>query len=470
MSEGEINNVGFFTREFDLAHSSNMAIKYPLASKITWTKNVTYGELVLLQLRVNDSDNSDLLSGGIMNYTWVPASGNPGDLGTVTPSGLVSDLGTGEYSVPLNTTKLASNGQFEILLNWSKDFYDSINQVFTLNVIYTTELFSSDAPGLDVPQGYDAELHVYFEDMKFNGIENAIITCNWTQDDYSISPDIGNPGHYTLVLETDDAVLDTHVVHINASKDFHETRTIILSVQVRELHTSAIPSTSLLSLPVGYTTSFTITYTDTDFNTPILGANDSIECDWPYYSVDETAIPGVYEVTIISMDNDVLDTYDVRFNVTRYGAQNHTFVISLELRTHLTSFYLLNPIDPTPYTGNITFVVVYEDVDTGSGIISSNVSIRVETKDVPSLVYELCNGTNPGEYNIIIPAFQWGNVGSENLTIYANWTGETVKYYNKTIFTSVLITSAPTDIFLGQSPLLTPYGLNASVSIILAPY
>jgi len=466
---GSVRNAGYYRRAFAINHYTSASVKYPEGSETSWTYNATYGELVFLQLRVNDSDNGNLLPGGSMTYSWAAGSGQ------------VNDMGTGEYSVSLDTGALSSNGQFGVNIQWSKQYYDSIARTFTINVIYTTELLSSDAPGVDVPRGYDAQLHLNYRDEIGGGIQSAVISCNWTMDSYSVTPEIGSPGSYILSLQTDAVSLASYRVMITARKDFFETRSIILSVQVRELHTSAIPSASLLSLPVGYTTSLTITYTDTDHGTPITGAAGAIRCNWSdihvigdqNYTVAETATPGVYQVTLISKDLDVLRSHSVVFNVQAYGSQNHTFTVTVVLRTHLTSFYFVNPISPTPYTGHIQIYVSYFDFDTGRGIengsyVGYNVRMRATTAGLPGLIFTVTNGTAPGEYIIIISADQWGSVGAKYLTLYANWTGPTVKYFNRTLYTDtgVIITASPTDMFIGQSPVITAYGENISFSLI----
>ncbi len=464
---GAVRNVGFYRRGFTVNHSTQMAVKYPSSSVTSWTYNATYGDLVLLQFRVNDSDRGVMLPGGAMTYSWAAGSGQ------------VADLGTGEYSVTLNTSLLSSNGQFIVNLLWSKTYYDSISKTFTINVIYTSNLFSSDAPGVDVPKGYNATFHVSYTDQKSNAIQNALVSCNWTKDTYSVTPEAGKPGYYDLTLRTSAAPLATYHINITARRDYFATKSIVLSLQVRDLHTSAIPSASLLSVPVGYSASLTITYTDTDHGTPITGAASAISCNWSSihvkgdqnYTVTTTGTPGVYQVTLFSKDSDALRSYAVVFNVLKYGAQNHTFVVTVVLRTHLTSFSLLNAISRTPYTGRVYINVSYFDSDLMVGIQNGStvgyyVKIRVTSSTLPGLKYQVVNGTQPGYYVIIIRADQWGTIGSEPLVIYANWTGPTTKYYDKVISTSASITSSPTDLYIGQSPVITPYGENANFTVI----
>ncbi|MFW9957914.1 MAG: hypothetical protein ACFFCT_07585 [Candidatus Odinarchaeota archaeon] len=464
ISSSEVHNIGFYRRGFDIEHSTQLSVKYPIASRTTWSINVTYGVLVFLQFRVNDSDNGDLLPGGLMTYSW--------DAGI----GSVNDLGTGEYSVTLNTSLLISNGRYDVDFSWSKAYYDSLFDTFTINVIYETEFLSSDAPGIDVASGNTAEIHAYFEDMFANPISGASVVSNWTQG-YTVAPD--GFGNYLLSLDTVGMTLDRYHVLITATKDYYKSRSIILTVDVRELHTSAIPSTSLLSLPVGYTTSFTITYRDTDLQVPISGAAGLIRCNWSdihssgdqNYTVVETGTPGVYQVTIFSMDDDPLESYEVLFMVERYGAQNQSFFVTVELRTHLTSLYLENSVNPTPYTGNITVNLVYYDVDANTGIVNGTtlggfVELSITSPTLASPTFYVASISIGGIYSIHIPANQWLDVGQVTLNFIVNWNGVNPKYYNLTLSTKALITPASTDIFIGESPVVTPYGEDISFSII----
>ncbi|MBD3405207.1 MAG: hypothetical protein GF411_03610 [Candidatus Lokiarchaeota archaeon] len=464
-SSNEIHNIGFFRRSFEIDHSTEMLVKYPIGSETSWSKDVTYGDVVLLQLQINDTDADTLVADGFMTYDWAAGTG------------IVSNMGTGEYSVSLDTTLLSGNGQYPIQLDWSKDNYDSVNEVFILNVIYTTEFFSNDAPGINIPSGYVAEMEVYYEDQLGQPITGASIVTNWTYSSYNVDPVIGQPGYYKISFNTSGVSLGLYDLNITASNDYCESRTIFLSVQVRDVHTSVIRSTSFVSIPVGYTGTLTVTYTDTDANEPIQFAESEISCNWTEfhslgdtnYTVTETS-PGEYTIELISFNDDPLGSFTVIFDIERYGSQNHTFSITVELRTHLTSFELVNPIDPTPYTANVEATVLYYDSDVDAGITNGTLNdfavlINV-TSDGSPITFSVVNGSNPGEYIILVPADQWGAIGERNLTIEIFWTGITEKYEDLVIETSVTITSTPTDIFIGDSPIMTPYLEDLSFSII----
>jgi len=465
ISSSETHNIGFFRRGFGIDHSTQLSIKYPVQSISTWSINVTYGALVFLQLRVTDTDNSALLPGGVMTFS-----------STGWESGTVNDMGTGEYSITFDTSILSSNGGYDIALSWTKANYDSLADTFTINVLYDTNLLSSETPGVDVASGNSADFHLYYEDMQPAPVLGATISCNWTQS-YSVTPD--GSGNYLLSLDTTGMILDIYQVEITASKDYFKSITIIQTVDVRELHTSAIPSDSLLSLPVGYTTTLEITYRDTDLQVPINDAESTISCNWSdihgsgdqNYTVSEIGSTGVYEVILYSMDDDTLGSYEVVFNVDRYGAQNHTFVVTIELRTHLTSLYLENSVDPTAYTGNITINLVYYDVDADTGIVNGTtlggyVELIITSPTLPFPDFYVVNISPEGVYTINIPANQWGTIGGVTLNFEVNWIGVNFKYDNLTLSSPVVITDAPTDIFIGENPVITPYNENISFSIV----
>ncbi|MHA1926635.1 MAG: hypothetical protein ACW974_12015, partial [Candidatus Thorarchaeota archaeon] len=456
-----IHDVGLYGRTFTIQHATDMYVTYPRESQITWMRNLTYGQDMLLQVRVNDSDNGDLLPGGLATYNWTSG---------VNP---LNDMGTGEYSVVLNTADLGQPGRYAISLTWSNTYYDSIFETFVINVIEETSLSSPDAPGVTVPRGWDASFEIIFADSIDAGIDGASITCNWTDSPYNVVPALGEPGNYTLTITTPNTNLGTYAVIVTAQRDFYVTSSITLFIEVRQLFTSVSTSRSVVYLPIGYQESVTLTIWDTDHDQPITGAESSVICNWSEshilgdqnYTVTMTS-PGIYDVMFFSTESDLLQSFDVVFDVSRFGYQNHTFSITLIVTSHLTLLSLDNPVEPTPYTGMILINVTYFDATTSTGIVGSNVLIYVTSPVVEPLSFAVYNGSIAGQYIIAVPANQWGSIGWKELSVHANWTGQRSKYDNKLLTFSVRISGAPTDLFLGSSPTSTPYGENVTFSII----
>jgi hypothetical protein len=453
ISGSPVENIGVYSRTFTIEHGSEMYIAYPRQSVVTWERNLTYGQDMLLQIGVNDSDNGFLLPGGSATYNWTT--------GTLP----LNDMGTGEYSVVLNTADLGIPGRYVVRITWSKQYFDSLIRYFVINVVEETTLQSSSAPGVQVPRGDNAVLELFYADSMGLGISDATLFCNWTDSSYSVDPVIGEPGNYTLTITTGSSNLGTYAVVVTAQQDYYTTSQVLLFVEVRQIFTSVSVSQSQLALPVGYEETITLTYWDTDHDLPITGAVSSISCNWSDYIIVESA-PGEYDVTFYSLETDPIQDYTVVFNVNRFAHQNHTFNIGVNIITHLTSFSLDNPIEPTPYTGQITIYVLYFDITTSSGIIGSDVLIYVEAAGIPSLEFTVVNGSVQGQYVIRVRADQWGSIGWKDLTIFANWTGPQPKHDDKVLFVSARVAGSPTDLFIGANPIATPYGEDITFSVV----
>ncbi len=453
ISGSPVENIGAYSRSFTIEHSSDMYIAYPRESVLTWERNLTYGQDMLLQIRVNDSDNGLLLPEGSATYNWTT--------GTHT----LNDMGTGEYSVVLNTADLGLPGRYVIDITWNKQYYDSLQRYFVINVVEETTLQSESAPGVQVPRGDNAVLELFYADSEGLGIDSASLSCNWTDSSYTITPVGGAPGNYTLAITTGSSNLGTYAVVVTAQKDFYTTSQVLLFVEVRQIFTSVSVSQSILALPVGYEETITLTYWDTDHDLPISGAESSISCNWSDYIVSMSS-PGEYDITFYSEETDPIQDYNVVFDVSRFGYQNHTFDIDINIITHLTSFSLDNPIEPTPYTGQITIYVLYYDITTSSGIVGSDVLIYADAVGVPSLQFTVVNGSMQGQYILTIPADQWGSIGWKDITVYADWTGPQPKHDNKVLDVSVRVAGSPTDLFIGANPIATPYGENVTFSVV----
>ena len=453
VSGSPVENIGLYSRSFAIEHGSDMYIAYPRQSVVSWERNLTYGQDMLLQIGVNDSNNGLLLPGGSATYNWTT--------GTRT----LNDMGTGEYSVVVNTADLGLPGRYVIGISWSKQYYDSLQRYFVINVVEETTLQSNSAPGVQVPRGDNAVLELFYADSEDAGIGGAGLTCNWTDSSYIVNPVAGAPGNYTLTITTGNSNLGTYAVVVTAEQNYYTTSQVLLFVEVRQIFTSVSVSQSVISLPVGYEETITLTYWDTDHDLPISGAESSISCNWSSYNVAASA-PGEYGITFYSAESDPIQDYSVVFDVNRFAYQNHTFSIGINIITHLTSFSLDNPIEPTPYTGQITIYVMYYDITTSQGIVSSYVLIYAEAAGVPSLEYTVVNGSIAGQYIVRIRADQWGSIGRKDITLHANWTGPQPAHDNKVLQVSARIAGSPTDLYIGTNPVATPYGENVTFSVV----
>ncbi|MFW9844867.1 MAG: hypothetical protein ACFFEV_09845, partial [Candidatus Thorarchaeota archaeon] len=76
---GTITSVGLFKRPFSITHNSNIVLTFPDDAVGTMLTNVTFGDLLLIILEVEDTDSSVLVPGGTMIFDWNNGTTTPFD-------------------------------------------------------------------------------------------------------------------------------------------------------------------------------------------------------------------------------------------------------------------------------------------------------------------------------------------------------------------------------------------------------
>jgi len=455
---GDWHSTGFFKRAFNVTHSSELIIDYPTDAVGTWTTNATYGDLLLIVMRANDTDSDVLVPGGTLTYNWAAGSDT------------FDDSGNGQYTKVFDTSDLPGKGQYVMSLTWTAGSHDTAMASLTINVNYAATLTSPDYPGISGPIGYDQTFTVDFANVNGTGIPSASLVCDWVGG-YTVTP-LGG-GSYEFELVTTGVPIGQYPVVINASASYVSPESMLLYVEIREIYNSVSYSANELSIPVGEARSFQITWINTEDDTPVTDGVSYITCNWTsFHETGENnytishAGSGAYEVTIYTEDDDPLTTmgefFVVTFTVERQDYQNHTFDIRVRIRSHNTLFILDEPVQQTAIGNTVTVLVFFQDTDLQVGItnITGNVQILVTSPTLGSVQFSVGSSSyGVGHYNISIPSGQWGSAGWKNLTIYANWIGAVQKYTDRTIDTRVRILGTDTDLFLEEAPTAT-YFLN----------
>ncbi|MHA2148349.1 MAG: hypothetical protein ACXACG_00470 [Candidatus Thorarchaeota archaeon] len=449
------NKTGFFRRAFDVIHASASTLLNPEDAVSTWITNVTYPDLFLVRVRINDTDiPGTTVSGGQMSYNWT------------TGTEYFGEAGNGEYIITLDSGDLPQKGQYILNLEWTHPHFDTVQDVLTIYLNFDANLIleAPDSPGLSVPSGYNGSFRIGFEDYLGVRIDTGVVDCNWSSY-YSVSPVTGSPGSYLFWLNTTFVDMGEYVIEITGTAPFVLPQSYLLYVEIRELYTKVTYLQNVVDIPVGGVGSLTFEWTDADHDTPLVGMNDSILCDWSgSYSIIETS-PGLYNLTIVTTDTTALGTYPVSVSFSGPTMQNHTIPIQVIARSHTTLFLLEEPIPQTPY-GVDTFILVhYLDTDLGLGIdnSSNNVHILVTTLDLPSLSYTVID-LGSGHYNITVPTSQWATVGWKNFSIQISWTGSVEKLQPKSLDVSFRLIGTQTDLYLETAPVATYYLDNFTFS------
>jgi hypothetical protein len=454
-SGGVWNSVGLFKRPFTITHTSDIILEYPSDAVGTMVTNVTYGDLLLIILKVEDTDSLSLIPGGTLTLDWV--------LGTDT----FDDNRNGLYTKVIDTTNLTSKGQYSMNLDWVHPNFDPSSTTLTINVNYAATLTSPDYPGISGPIGDPQSFDVVFANRNGTGIDDGTLSCDW-DNPYTVTP-LGS-GQFRFQLDMSGKAIGEYPIHVYASGSFIEPQTMLMYVETREIYNSITYTSNQLSIPLGEAASFILTWTDTDHSTLITGASSSITCNWTSshsfgdtnYTVVEIS-PGKYNITVLTKSTDSLtgsNFIDVRFNVMKHNYQNHTFDIAVEIRKRNTLFVLDEPITQTPYGTSLTVLVFYQDTDLRIGIENGTgeVQLTITSSGVSSLVYTMSpSSLGPGHYNITIASDQWGSIGWKDLHILIEWIGTVDKYYSQTIDTNARIIGTDTDLYLEVAPTATYY-------------
>lgn len=464
-ADGEWTSVGLFKRPFTITHASAITLTYPDDAVGTMLTNVTYGDLLLIILEVEDTDSSVLVPGGIMSLDWV--------LGTDT----FDDSGNGEYTKVIDTSTLPGGGQYIMDLDWAHPSFDPDLTALTINVNYAANLTSSDYPGIQGPVGDDQSFTVSFKNVNGTGITSGNIWCDWSNP-YSVTP-LGL-GQYDILLDMTGIPIGEYPVNVYATGYYVEPQSMIMYVEAREIYNSISYTSNQLSIPLGETGSFTLTWTDTDHSTPITGSASSITCNWTsFHSFGEAnytvveGLPGVYNITVFTESDDPLTTvgemFTVIFDVVKTDYQTHQFDIGVEIRKRNTLFVLDEPIGQVPIGDTISILVFYQDTDlrVGIGNGTGEVQVTVSSLDVPGLIYTSTQSSlGLGHYNITIDSNQWGSIGWKDLNIFIEWVGAVDKFYSQSIDTSVRLTGTDTDLYLELAPSATYYQDTFSFTIV----
>ncbi len=282
-------------------------------------------------------------------------------------------------------TSLVGAGEFLIVVNASRSFYDDISCHITVQSIRVTRLNSPNAPWTADEWGHIIEMTFNYEfydsaQTSWKPISNdtgVFMSMNWTAGSWSVEEDI-TPGIYVVHLDTSTRNSGTSLLNATFSKPSHQSKTILLTLIVS-------PTTSSLSILGDISSrvdlegndSVKLTYRNSGGN-PIPGGNVTIDGISPstglsYASVDEVSgEPGNYTT---SFTPHAAGVFTIRFLATELNSEPAIAV----------------------------FVLVVNDVDTLLEI-SGSASVEIGLTDVYSTTFrfKMLNGTgvNSAQINI----------------------------------------------------------------------
>jgi hypothetical protein len=373
-----------------------------------------------------------------------------------------SFLGDGRYQIVIDQSNFLE-GDYTIIMYVdflpAEDYLDSQTPVITFTYRpILTYLSSTDYP--TVTTTYDTNVTITLNYVDIDNVAN-ITTGVITAEGASITwQHLGN-GIYEVLVIVQGWNLGSHEVNITADAPSYQAKTLTFEVLVQIAYAYARSSDSSIDLPLGDTAVFYVDYWDIIHDEPILGA--TIVHNWTH-ALTVVWTGSQYRVELPSLHTDSLGSYFILFNVSKgSNYQFGYFNVSLTLRTHYTEFRLGSAVEPTTYIGMVNVSVYYGDLDNDIGVASQyvNASVYGESGWIASSI-ENDTASGDGYYIIRFPATVLGESGIYNFTVYFNWTGPTVQFYNGMVRASVNIIGEESELSLEDSPGPTPYLENMS--------
>ncbi|MFX1580050.1 MAG: hypothetical protein ACFFBJ_10415, partial [Promethearchaeota archaeon] len=291
-------------------------------------------------------------------------------------------------------TSITGAGDFVIVVNASRPYYDDVSCQILIHSIRVTRLTSPNAPWTAAQHGDIVSLTFNYEGYDYStetwlGVENntdVSVVVNWTVGYWSIVEDI-TPGVYLMDLDTNVVASDTYLLNITFSKPNHESKTLLLTLIVSPT-TSSLTIIEEISARVDLDESYAINMTYREGNgDPLSGATVVVDRISPETGLAYTPVteiggePGNYTTSVTPHASGV---FTIRFVASIANAENATTV----------------------------FVLVVNDVDTVLDIPGSG-SEKIGLTDVfnTTFRFKLANGTGI-ENAIINITYSGGNTSA----------------------------------------------------------
>ncbi|MHA2026961.1 MAG: hypothetical protein ACW98U_13760 [Candidatus Thorarchaeota archaeon] len=409
---------------------------------------------ITTHVNVNDSSSmyDNMAVNGLLQSHFIIRDKN----GTIYPIKTFSDQGSGTYVLTLDRLYFPGGNygiRIFLVFGGAENYSDVQTPIISFQFSQArSDLSSPDYPLLTISYSTNAVITLEFVDIDRGlGIDTATI---YVTGAVKIDQQLISSGRYRVILDTSAWSIGVYNVNFTASALNYENQTISIDITVREIRTYATATVSDLEIPVGDSRTFYVDYVDMDHDLPIFTLNHL--CNWTPAHYDIVWTGNRYSITINTYDSDALTSYLLVFDYWA-GAEYEaaTFNVTVTIRSIETELRLLSPIEDITPTGQIEISVYYGDRDHLQGIASSDVLCTVwNTTNQLTIIWD--NDTSAGYYIITIDASQFGGLGTQQLTVFFNWTGSIQKYENRYLSISAEVVGEDTDLTLIEAAIPSP--------------
>ncbi|MFX1540964.1 MAG: hypothetical protein ACFFBX_09320, partial [Promethearchaeota archaeon] len=461
---------GFYSAQFDIEHDTTLtAEQTPLV--------VSYG------------DGTEFFYPRV-SYDDIDRAGSPfidNSTGTVTVTGQVSGYPmitfeqTGSLYQAIVPNNYTPPGDHNLVVTANDPYYEQAQTTIVLQVRSDATLTSPESPGLTIPYDEQFTVQVFYEDEAGDGISGATVTTNWPTNPTGSTN--GTPGWYDINIDTaDQPGPGTYSLTIQALRNYYTTRTIVLTIVVREISTT-IDFTPPGSVPWDEDVVIDLSFFANDADStvhdgdPISTASFTFQLDGSGLSLGtEYTInnhgDGTYTLTILASSGRI-STIKTGYELIIQGDPTNA-IFGDASRTLYFNIRSLNmiityvPPPPEPWGNDVIITLNYTVDDPDStvhngdniaGLLAGDVSLTLDGTPLLSFGWTPLGG---GQYNLTIYSSSISTVKFYTLIISVTHSNTAYQPASRTISFQVLAHQTQTIV---DQPDPTPYGQQTSITI-----
>jgi hypothetical protein len=415
--------VAFESVSFDLYHTASIVATFP---SIETDFGLTISNLVTLR----DADTSEYLLDDSVSIVanW--------------SSSIISfsqNYAKNWWEADFDTSELNA-GQFVVVVNASRPFFDDVSVQFMITVTFTTDFEILDVPSTPIEVGLNENHSFVCHYALENGtvIEGGMITADYTGPANGLDINYHDDGLGNYTISVVSLISGTYDIILTATKNYHHTGFDDFTIIVGEINTDLVVENGTSDfVRTGDSYRLVIRYMNsTGFG--LVGANVSV--------VDVT--PSTDFVYGVALDEGN-GYYSVL--LTPSAARPFTIVINANMTNHATHFK--------------TFTLTVSEIPTLLTLDLSGVTISVDQNHIVQLTFldDLSNGLEGAQIQILNPpgSLTFGSpldlsAGLYNVTIQPSIIGTfqiafraTLSgHQNSTVGFTLIVESVPTDLLI----------------------
>jgi hypothetical protein len=388
---------------------------------------------------LNDADNGNALLDG---YATVVGNWS-GDSVQFRPN-----YAKGWWEADFNTT-VAGTGNFTVLVNASRPFYEDATSSFEIRVVTDTEMKFMDDEHVDIGLGSTYSAVFRYQYLDGTGISDASIQVKtWTGPGGGLNwgvttPVPGEPGNYSIDFSS--TISETYHITVSGSKAYHKTTSCSFYLVVGKIETSIIllnESAASIDAESNYTVF--IQYLNVT-GEGLSGADVAISSIAPKmglnYSTSTYHGNGTYSILLVPENHG---TFSLTIGASLINHESKFVSFTLTVSPLAVIFSLEASADQIATDRNYTLILTFQDETGLVGLENATITV---ISVIPSTGIDFSNVTDLGSGNYSITL-----IPSLSGTYEIMFRAELPRYQNAIQKFTLYATDAPTELRTSDGP------------------